>query len=165
MRVANTDQVVQELLKFNIDIGFIEGVCHSNEIDIIPWRKDELIIIAASNHPLSKKKKISREDFHDARWILREPGSGTRAKFEEAMGGQLTSFFELGHTEAIKQAVQAGLGISCVSRTTVMEALKKGQLVELKASFLKLTRDFYILLHKEKYRTGVLEKFLENCNM
>ncbi len=135
------------------------------KIDVLPWRSDQLIIIAHPKHPLSKLDKITKKDLQNVKWILREPGSGTRTKFEEAMGGKLTSFFELGHTEAIKQAVQTGLGISCVSKITVAEALKKGDLVELKTPFLKLTRQFYILLHKEKYKTDLLNQFIKQCTI
>ena len=102
-------------------------------------------------------------ELHDAKWILREVGSGTREKFEEAMQVQLNPFLELGNTEAIKQAVLAGLGISCLSKTAVLDLLNSGQIVELKAPFLKLTRDFFILLHKKKYKTIVLNRFLSAC--
>ncbi len=163
LRIANTDQIIQQLLKFDIDVGMIEGGCYADEVAVLPWMKDELIIIAAPQHRLAKKRKITPEDLHNARWILREPGSGTREKFEEAMSGKVNPFLELGHTEAIKQAVLEGVGISCLSKTTVAEALKNHQLVELKTPFLKLTRDFFIILHKEKYKTAVLAEFMNTC--
>jgi DNA-binding transcriptional LysR family regulator len=163
LRVENTEQVIDEILKFNIDIGLIEGACHSEQIEIIPWKQDELIIIASPKHPFAKKSKITRAELLTAEWILREPGSGTRSRFEETLGAKLNSIFELGHTEAIKQAVQAGLGVSCLSKTTVMEALRKKQLIEIKAPFLKLTRDFYFILHKEKYKTTLAKEFIKFC--
>lgn len=161
LRVANTEQIIRQLLRFDIDVGMIEGRCNANEIKVLPWRKDELIIISSPQNPLCKKVKITLSDLRDAKWILRESGSGTRERFEEVMGSQINPFLELGHTEAIKQAVQAGLGISCLSRVTVSDALKSGELVELKTPFLKLTRDFYILLHKEKYQTAILNAFIK----
>ncbi len=163
LQVANTEQIIQQLLKFNIDIGLIEGNCYSDEIEIIPWKKDELIIIASTKHDLAKKRKITREDLYHAKWILREPGSGTREKFEEAMGSKIIPFLELGHTEAIKKAVLLGFGISCLSKSVVADSLKNGQLVQLKTPFLTLTRDFFIILHKEKHRTAVLNKFISIC--
>jgi len=165
LQIGNTEQVIQQLLKFNIDVGMIEGNCTADAIEVIPWKKDELIIIAAPKHPLSKLKKISRDDFKEARWILREPGSGTRERFLAAFGEPISPFLELGHTEAIKKAVQSGLGISCVSRTAVAESLKNKQLVELKTPFIKLTRDFYIVLHKEKHKTATLKAFIKLCNV
>ena len=164
LRVANTEQIIQQLLQFNIDIGMIEGRCNSNKIKVIPWRKDELVIISSPKNSLHKKTKITLKDLIAAKWILREIGSGTRELFEEAMEGQVSPFLELGHTEAIKQAIRADLGISCLSRAAVADTLKSGELVELKIPFLKLTRDFYILLHKEKYQTEILRAFIKKIS-
>ncbi len=163
LRVANTEQIIRQLLQFDIDVGMIEGRCNSREIKVFPWRKDELIIISSAKNFLIKKAKITRNDLYDSKWILREPGSGTRERFEEAMGGKINPFLELGHTEAIKQAVRTGLGISCLSRVTVADALRSGEIVELKTPFLKLSREFYILIHQEKYQTAILNKFIEKC--
>ena len=163
LRVANTEQIIQKLLKFDIDIGMIEGNCYSDEIEVLPWKKDELIIIASPKHPLSKKRTIKLEHLYDVKWILRELGSGTREKFEEAMSGKVKSFLELGHTEAIKQTVLTGIGISCLSKVAVTDLLNIRQLVELKTPFLKLTRDFYILLNKEKHKTALLSNFMNAC--
>ena len=163
LSVANSEQIIHKLLKFEIDIGMIEGNCYSDEIEIFPWSKDELIVVASSEYPLSKKRKITLQELHDAKWILREPGSGTRAKFEDAMSEKIKPFLELGNTEAIKQAVLAGLGITCLSKTAVSDLLNAGQLVELKTPFLKLSRDFYVLLHKAKYKTMVLNSFINAC--
>lgn len=166
LSVANTEQIIQKLLKFDIDIGMIEGNCYSDDLEILPWKKDELIIIASPEHSLSKNRKITLEHLCSAKWILREPGSGTREKFEEALNktnGKVKPFLQLGNTEAIKNAVLTGLGISCLSKTAVSDLLNTGQLVELKIPFLKLTRDFYILLHKEKHKTTILNNFISAC--
>jgi DNA-binding transcriptional LysR family regulator len=164
LRVANTEQIIQQLLQFNIDIGFIEGGCYSDEIDVMPWRKDTLIIISAPEHRLAKKSKLLLTDLRQEKWILREAGSGTRERFEEAMGGKVMPFLELGHTEAIKKAVTLGFGISCLSKTVVADALASGQLVQLKTPFLKLTRDFFMLLHKDKHKTTMLSEFMKACH-
>jgi DNA-binding transcriptional LysR family regulator len=161
LQVGNTEQIIQNLLKFTIDVGMIEGTCHAPDIDVVPWCEDELILIAAPSHPLSKKKNILRTDLYQAKWVLREQGSGTREKFEEVMQGQAQPFLELGNTEAIKQAVQSGLGISCVSKLTVIDNLKAKKIVELKVPFLNLTRQFYILFHKQKFKTTALKKLIK----
>ncbi|MBV8801671.1 MAG: LysR family transcriptional regulator, partial [Gammaproteobacteria bacterium] len=163
LQVSNTEKIIQHLLKFNIDIGMIEGHCYDPHVKVIPWKQDELVVIANPKHPLCKKKKISLNDLKSTPWIVREPGSGTREKIEEIMGSQLNIFLELGHTESIKQAVIDGFGISCLSKATVQQALKNRELIVLKTPFLKLTRDFYILLHQEKQETGLLKSFLHYC--
>ncbi|ORJ54913.1 LysR family transcriptional regulator [Geothermobacter hydrogeniphilus] len=164
--VGNTEQIVQELLHFNIDIGFIEGFCHQTTIETIPWRQDHLAIHAGADHPLAKKRNISVDDLMAARWILREQGSGTREVFETALAGKLGNirvYLELGNTEAIKEAVEAGLGISCLSLLATRRARRSGALVALQTPFLDLRRNFYLLLHGEKYRTRLLRRFMAFC--
>lgn len=163
LKIHNTHRIIQQLLNFDIDIGFIEGRCSDPEIEIIPWRLDELIVIAAPFYPLAAKKTLTLTDLKQERWIFREIGSGTRSRFEEALGEVIIPFLELGHTEAIKQAVEAGIGISCLSKETVKKSLANGDLVAIKTSFLKLTRHFYMLLHKQKYRSQLLAEFMKRC--
>ncbi len=161
LQVSNTEKIIRQLLKFNIDVGLIEGHCYHPDVNVTPWKLDELVIIASPKHALSSKKKIALADLKSTRWILRESGSGTREKIEEIMGSQLNVFLELGHTEAIKQAVINGFGISCLSKSTVERAIESDELVVLKTPFLKLTRDFFILLHKQKNDTKLLTSFLD----
>lgn len=165
LRIANSEQIIQQLLDFDIDVGLIEGQCYANEIEVLSWRKDDLIIIAAPTDPLSTKRTLKLTDLHSAQWILREVGSGTRKRFEEAIGGTIHPFLELGHTEAIKEAVKEGLGISCLSRITVFDALERGQLIELNTPFLQLTRHFFILTHREKYQTQILREFINQLQI
>ncbi|TYO99169.1 DNA-binding transcriptional LysR family regulator [Geothermobacter ehrlichii] len=164
--VGNTEQIVQELLRFTIDIGFIEGFCHRPDIETIPWRQDRLAIHAGAEHPLARKRNIDIHDLMQARWILREQGSGTREVFENALAGKMDGirvYLELGNTEAIKEAVEAGLGISCLSLLATRRARQSGALVALKTPFLDLRRNFYLLLHGEKYRSRLLRRFITFC--
>lgn len=163
LQVGNTEQIIKQTLNFAIDIGFIEGNCYSLDLDVQAWRQDKLIVVAAPNHYLSKKKKISLQDLKHAEWILREKGSGTREHFEVAMKANILPFMEFGNTEAIKHAVATGVGIGCVSELAVTELLKNKSLVPLSTPFLKLSRHFYILLHKEKYQTTILRTFIQQC--
>ena len=104
-------------------------------------------------------------DLKQARWILREKGSGTREQFEAAIKAHISPFMEFSHTEAIKQAVMTGIGISCVSALTVSEALKRRELTQLSTPFLKLSRHFYVILHKKKYQTAILKAFMQQCGL
>lgn len=157
--VGNTEQIINQVLKYTVDVGIIEGHCRQQEIEVIPWKKDQLVIVAAPQHPLAKKNHIAKKDLTSARWILRESGSGTRQKFEEAFAG-IEPFLEFGSTEAIKNAVASGVGIGCLAKAAVIELIQQRKLIELKTPLTNLTRDFYILLHKEKYRTQTLSAFI-----
>ena len=160
--VGNTDQVIDHIANFQADIGFIEGVCHHTHVHAEVWLQDRLAIFTAPDHPLAKKAEITVEDLTKARWILRELGSGTRNVFERAVEESLTNlnvYLEIGHSEAIKRAVAAGLGISCLSILVVEDAIKRGELVEIKVPFLQLQRPLYLLRHKEKYQSDLLKTF------
>jgi DNA-binding transcriptional LysR family regulator len=164
LQVSNTEQIINKMLNFEIDIGFIEGNCYSLDLNVQTWREDRLIIIASPDHSLSNKKKISLHDLKRAEWILREKGSGTREQFEIAMKANILPYMEFSHTEAIKHAVMTGIGIGCVSELTVTELLKNKKLVYIPTPFLKLSRHLYILLHKEKYQTAILREFMKQCH-
>lgn len=164
--VGNTRHIVQAIEQFDIDVGFIEGFCHEPNIEVIPWCEDELVIFASPDHELAQKKTISEKDLASADWILREPGSGTREIFDNAVLGRISKInllLEFSHTEAIKRAVETGIGIGCVSRRSLQDAIDRGSLVVLNTPFLNLKREFFILIHRQKYRTRGLEHFLSYC--
>jgi DNA-binding transcriptional LysR family regulator len=98
---------------------------------------------------------------------VRETGSGTRQTFDRAMSGILSELdisLELQHTEAIKRAVEAGLGLGCLSRIALQEAFRRGSLVPVKVPHRDFRRHFSIILHREKYRSAGLEAWLSLCH-
>lgn len=164
LRVANTGDIATAVLDHSLDVGCVEGPVTHPLIEARPWRDDALVVCAPPDHPLVKKRSLKPEHFAGARWVLREPGSATRATSERALA-QLPpgeTVMELDQIEAIKQAVTAGLGIACLPEVAVIDALATGRLVALKTPFLDLRRKLSILLHREKYRGAVLEAFLSS---
>lgn len=168
--VHNTEEIIKKILSFDLDMGIIEGTCHNASIEVMPWRKDRLAIFCAPDHPLAKKGEITPDDLKKAKWILREAGSGSRAIFENAITGIVDNvdvILELGNTEAVKNAVESGIGISCLSIFTLERSIKHNELVELKTPFIDLSRFYYILVHRKKYKNQLLKSCLEfwnNCS-
>ena len=163
LEVANTTKISEKVANFELDIGLIEGEIAHSELDFIPWREDELVVFCAPNHYLATHKNLSDDDLIKAKWILRESGSGTRQAFDFAMHGilsQLTVNLELQHTEAIKRAVESGMGIGCLSRITLQDAFKRGSLIPLDLPHRDLHRQFYLILHKNKYRSAGIENWI-----
>ena len=166
LKVANTSQIIDGMRRFEIDVGLIEGECYDPDIQALPWCDDEMVVFCAPNHVLAGRREIGLADLSQQPWILREPGSGTRALFDRAVTGRLTHLnvqLELEHTEAIKRAVEAGLGIGCISRVALRDAFKRGSLVELPTPFFDLRRRFYFLLHRQRQLTQGINQFLELC--
>lgn len=163
LRVANTATIAAGLLDHSLDIGCVEGPVTHPLLDVQPWRDDHLLVCAAPDHPLARRRGLKPADFAGARWVLREPGSATRATSERVLA-QLPpgeTVLELDQIEAIKQAVVAGLGIACLPAVAVTDALGAGRLKALKTPFLDLRRTLALVLHRQKYRGILLDAFLE----
>ncbi len=166
--VANTQIIVEKLLNFDLDLGMIEGEYHHNDLEMIPWKEDELVCFCAPEHPFAIKGTIDDEDLAKAQWVLREPGSGTRQAFDRALHGllpKLDILLELQHTEAIKRAVEHNLGISCLSKISVEDDFSRGTLIPLNVPNRDFQRMFYAVLHKQKYRSAGILKWLELCKL
>jgi DNA-binding transcriptional LysR family regulator len=161
--VGNTQQIVEWLEAGDLDIAFVEGPCHSREAIAIPWRDVELMVVTGPEHPWAEKKKATPRMLAAASWIMREKGSGTREIFEDAMdkaGIHYSISLEFGHTEAIKNGVASGLGVSCLSRIAVHRELENGLLVEIKSP-LNLQRTLSLLRRRESCNTPLLSSFLK----
>jgi DNA-binding transcriptional LysR family regulator len=163
--VHNSSDIVSAIARFELDLGLVEGEFQNSDVVAEPWLRDELVVFAAPNHPLAGKKDLCRADVMEYDWILREPGSGTRGTVEHAFGKDrqhLRVRLELEHTEAIKRAVEAGLGLGCISRLALRDAFRRGSLVPLAVHDLDLRRSFYLVRHRHKYVSGGLATLIEH---
>jgi DNA-binding transcriptional LysR family regulator len=166
LQVANTVEIARRLANFEIDVGLLEGEIQHPELQITRWCDDELVVFCAPTHPLAKKKALTDADLLAATWVVREPGSGTRQAFDRAMHGllpQLHISLELQHTQAIKSAVEAGLGVGCVSRIALAEAFRHETLVPCPVPHRDLGRQFYFALHTRKFQSVGVQRWLDVC--
>ncbi|RZA04750.1 MAG: LysR family transcriptional regulator [Moraxellaceae bacterium] len=166
LAVQNTSSIIEQVAHFKLDLGLIEGAIQHPDLQITPWVNDELVIFAAPDHHLANKPDLKLEDLANESWILRERGSGTRQVFDAAMRHQLNNLkvlLELEHTEAIKRAVESGLGIGCISRLALKDAFRRGSLIPLEIDGLDLKRQFNFVLHKQKFLTAGISAFLKLC--
>jgi len=166
LTVANTEEVARQVANFEIDVGLIEGEVSHPDLEVAPWCHDELDVFCAPSHSLAKKSVLDDGDLRQAAWIVRERGSGTRQTFDRAMAGLLPDLsiaLVLQHAEAIIGAVEAGLGVGCISRIALTAAVQSGRLVCCPVPHRDFRRQFLFLLHKEKYRGQGLQKWLDLC--
>lgn len=162
LRVDNTHAIVTAVRRHSLDVGCIEGPAVHADVEVHPWRRDTLVVCAARDHPLTRKKTLCAGDFAGVRWILREQGSATRHLCERALTALPLgeAILELGQTEAIKQAVIAGLGVACLPKVAVGDAVQTGHLKVLETPFLNLERQLSLVLCRDKYRGALMEAFL-----
>ncbi len=166
IHVANTTEIAEMILAYELDMGFLEGEYPHTDLNFEKWRDDELVVFAAPSHPLACKQALSTADLLAAKWVLRERGSGTRQAFDRAVhdiAGDVQIDFELEHTEAIKRTVEEGESLGCLSRIAVQDALRSGRFVELSMGDRDMQRNFYLVTHKNKYRDVSLQAWLRYC--
>ncbi|ANQ84449.1 LysR family transcriptional regulator [Azoarcus olearius] len=164
--VENTESVVAKVARYEIDFGLVEGRVDDPDVEVAEWVGDELSVFCAPTHPLAQRGKARWEELAGEPWILRERGSGTRQTLEQALRHQTKAIvprLELEHTEAVKRAVESGLGIGCISRLALRDAFRRGSLVRIETPDLDLRRKFLFVWHRGKYHTAAIRTFLDDC--
>ncbi len=165
LSVRNTAHLLDALATHEVDLGLVEGDCRHPDLTVVPWIDDELAVFCAPGHPLAGRQATAKRLLQEA-WILREPGSGTRETFDAAFRHHLPALrvrLELEHTEAIKRAVESGLGLGCISRLALKDAFRRGSLAEVKTPALDLRRTFNFVWHRGKFHGAGLAAFLDLC--
>lgn len=163
--ISNTHDVFDAVSSFAVDIGFIEGPHTHPDLLVQRWMTDELLVVASPGHPLATQRATARR-LAEASWILREPGSGTREASDRWLLQHLPAIdvsLELGSNEAVKRAVAAGLGLGCLSRRAVAEAIASGWLVQIPSALPEMRRTLSVVVHRAKRLGRASKAFLDHC--
>jgi DNA-binding transcriptional LysR family regulator len=166
LKVSNTDGIVSMVENNTIDLGVVEAPVSNKNLVVDACRMDQLVAIVPPGHEAASKKIIKLAELLEYPFICREEGSGTREVINEHLGkaegcaAGLNIAMELGSPEAVKGAVEAGMGISVVSRATILKELKLGTLVAIELD-PALERPFSFVHQKQKFRVRVMEELLE----
>ena len=164
--VGNTKRVIELLNSGNIDLGLVEGDVARQKMIVKKLISDELLLIVPPHHPFTKKKEVSLSELIKEPFIFREAGSGTRQIIEKflARNGITSQSMKisiiLGSTEAIKDAVENGLGVSIISRWAARKESKYGTLRLLNLKEVQMVRDFSLVVGKNSVSSNALEEFL-----
>ena len=169
MQVCNTRHAMQLIVEGKMDLGFVEGEVNHEQIRAIPWFQDELEVIACPSSEIATNDVFHvRDDMQKCKWIIREKGSGTAQIFKKKLGRHVTELnvvMELGHTEAIKKAVEFGSGISCLSNLTFCREVEQGWLKNLRMEGLDMKRQLHIIHDKNKAMTKLMDEFISFCSV
>lgn len=166
LQVSSTPEVVAQVLNFELDIGLIEADIHHEDLQLTPWRDDQMRVFCAPDHPLVQRQSLGDKDLLGARWILREAESGARQTFDRAMHGllpELNIVLELRHNEAIKSAVKAGLGVGCLSQIALSEEIEAGTLVALNLRGRSMHRHFYFVTRRDQPASAAVDNWIACC--
>ena len=166
LRVSNTEGVVSMVENNVIDLGVVEGPVTNKNLLVEVCRKDDLVVVVPPDHDLADFKTVSVEKMLEYPFICREEGSGTREVISEHLKKQgvgkhaLRSCLELGSPEAIKGAIQAGMGLSILSSVSLAKELKLGILKTIPLD-PPLSREFSFVRQRQKFRVRTMEELLE----
>lgn len=164
--VANSESIETRVTEHAIDIGFIESPSHLPNLQTAVCCEDELQVICSPKFPLARLKEVTPQHLVDHPFISREPGSGTREFTEVYLrrngvdSEHMMPVMEMGSPLALLEVVETGLGYAIASRTSVMKALRLGDLVSIPLR-PRLTRELSMVYPKEKFRSRLVTAFVE----
>jgi DNA-binding transcriptional LysR family regulator len=165
LQVANTESIVGMVENNDLDLGVVEAPVANKNLQVEVCRSDGLVAIVPPDHPLAEREKVTIKELMGYPYICREEGSGTRDVILDylAINGMssddLDIIMELGNPEAIKGAVEAGMGISIISAATIVKELRLGTLVSIPLD-PSLERPFSFVRQKQKFRQRAMEELL-----
>lgn len=167
LRVGSSRQVSEWVEEGRVEIGVVGARPASRALQARELMADEMVIVVPADHPWNGRTGVMLADVRTQPLILRERGSGTREALERALaaaGTELGAFRiagEMGSTQAVKQAVRAGVGIAMISRRAVEDECRARLLWCLKVRDLNVTRAFHLVTHRDRTRSPLAQAFLE----
>jgi LysR family transcriptional regulator, transcriptional activator of the cysJI operon len=156
--------VLEDLANDVIDMALVEGIVESSDFIVEEYADDELILVCSPEH--TWEKQIPIEELLNERMILRESGSGTRLIVENMLRengilDKIDSYMELGSTQAIKSAVEAGLGVSILPRLTVERELQLNLLHKIDIDGVAIMRKLWLVKKRQRFNKTGVSSFIE----
>ena len=164
--ISDSRGIVDRISKQELLLGIVGAKLGNEQIHYMPFIEDELIVVSSPS--LIKSSRIPLKELITFPMVLREVGSGTRREAEKILEGKGISLEGIkiagifGSTDAIKQAVKAGLGFSILSKFAVIDELKHRILKEIKLTDIHMKRNFYIITHKKRTLPPAYAVFLKH---
>ena len=165
LSVGNTAQVAAAVHEGEAELGFVEGAVNDPELSSATVAHDQLVLVVGPEHPWARVGSVAPRDLTASEWVLREPGSGTRSAFEAALEGfglalaALDVALELPSNEAVRAAVEAGMGATVISASVAAPSVEVGLLHRV--GFALPDRPFHVLRHRERYKSRAADALLD----
>jgi len=167
LKIADTKEIVQYVLQGNVEFGMIGAKLDHPSLHYERYEEDGIVVVASSDHPLVREKRVVFEDLLKEPWIIREEGSGTQMAVEKALrkkGKSLKEFnvvTEMGSTSAVKEGVKARLGLAFISKRAAQEELAQGFLSRIAVEGMEsISRQIYIVSHRRRTLSPIGMEFL-----
>ncbi len=167
VEVGSSRSMIKKLENREADLIIVGYKPENRKFKVVEAVEDSLRLIAPKNHPITKKEKVFLADLKEENFLLREDGSGTRKILLDGLKkvglnfNDLNIISELGCTEAVIASVQAGAGISLISKMASQKNSECGRVEEIKVEDLEIHRYFYLAFHKNREDDPIIKEFLE----
>jgi DNA-binding transcriptional LysR family regulator len=162
LTIGNTAQVAAAVHDGAAELGFVEGAVDDPLLTSQAVARDQLVVVVGPEHPWVRRDAVSPGELAGTDWVLREPGSGTRSVFEQALQGLgvagIRVVLELPSNEAVRGAVEAGMGATALSASVAAPSIETGLLHQVPLALPE--RDFHVLRHRERYRSHAADALL-----
>jgi DNA-binding transcriptional LysR family regulator len=166
LRIRDSAGVVEDLLDGKVELGFVGFKGNDERLTFEKIWKDEMVLAVPKGHPWSRRKFIQLDELRTEKFIARESGSGTLASFRQLLSKSrkptddlLNISMELGSTEAVKEALMAGFGVSILSRISIRHELAVGSIIEVPIRGMTMERDFYQVYHRHRPLHPIAQAF------
>lgn len=160
--VTNRETLLRQLSENIVDLVIMGQPPPEADVEARAFMDNPLVVVAPRDHPLAGKRKIPLAQLQEETFLVREPGSGTRIAMERYFNERvmkLKTGMEVGSNEAIKQSVQAGLGLGLLSRATIEQELALRRLVVLDVAEFPIMRHWYVVHRKGKRLSAAADAF------
>jgi len=167
MSIDDTAKITEAVLAGSLCIGVVGARLSEPQLEVHPFETDELVIAVPRRHRWAGKRAISADELKGEPFILREQGSGTRRIMEDRFENAGLSTADLnisavvGSSDAVRQAVKAGLGISILSSRALKDDIEAGRLAAVRLSGIRMERHFSVILLRGRSRSPLCRAFLE----
>jgi DNA-binding transcriptional LysR family regulator len=166
LRIGDSAQIIKAVVEGQVELGFVGFKSSEPQLSFRRLWRDEMVLVVPRDHAWARAREIGLKELCGEPFISRERGSGTLGSFRALLSRRgedpdalLNVVMELGSTEAIKEALLAGLGVSILSRTSVLREIRSGLLSGVAIRGLKLERNFYQVLHRRRTLSPVARAF------
>ena len=163
--IGNTAEAALAVREGAAELGFVEGAVDDPALTSVTVARDQLELVVGPEHEWAELDRVAPRNLAETEWVMREPGSGTRSVFEAALGRfglaprLLKVALELPSNEAVRAAVEAGLGAAVISASVVAASIEAGLLHRVRLDLPE--RAFHVLHHRERYHSLAAEALLK----
>ncbi len=167
LKISGTGGISEALAQGHIELAIIGAKSKNPQLECREACSDELVLTVPPQHPLARRGSISIDELEGQSFLMREEGSGTRIAMSEALSARnfdlsrLDVVAEMGSTEAVRQSIKAGLGISILSSLAVQEDIRNGTLAQVGIEGIRILRPLYLVQRRSRQLTPLALSFLD----